>query len=34
LKKSPSRLSILSVLDDYKMNDPAHEAVLLARRPL
>ena len=34
LKKSPSRMSILSVRDDYRMNDPARKAVLLARRPL
>jgi hypothetical protein len=31
LKKSPSRMSILSVRDDYRMNNPARKAVLLAR---
>src|SRR5579859_302663 len=33
LKKSPSRMSIFSLRDDYRMNDPARKAVL-ARRPL
>ncbi len=27
-------MSILPERDDYKMNDPARKAVLLARRPL
>jgi hypothetical protein len=31
LKKSPSRMLILSVRDDYRMNDRARKAVLLAR---
>jgi hypothetical protein len=33
-KKSPFRMSISSVRDDYRMNDPARNAVLLARRPV
>jgi hypothetical protein len=33
-KNSSPLLSSFSVRDDYRMNDPARKAVLLARRPL